>query len=58
MNAATVETVGSSLDGETMDPCNVTLSITINGNPHEIGLAGSAALLDVIRDQLGLTGTK
>jgi xanthine dehydrogenase YagT iron-sulfur-binding subunit len=58
MNAATVERVGSSLGGETMDPCNVALSITINGKLHEIGVAGSATLLDLIRDQLGLTGTK
>src|ERR1051326_3021659 len=36
----------------------IALSITINAARHDLEIAPTATLLDVIRDQLGLTGTK
>jgi len=36
----------------------IALSITINGQPREVAVAPCATLLDLIRDQFGLTGTK
>jgi xanthine dehydrogenase YagT iron-sulfur-binding subunit len=36
----------------------IALSITINGARCDLEIAPTATLLDVIRDQLGLTGTK
>ncbi|PIT85933.1 (2Fe-2S)-binding protein, partial [Candidatus Micrarchaeota archaeon CG10_big_fil_rev_8_21_14_0_10_59_7] len=35
---------------------NVTL--TINGKKHDLALEGHETLLEVLRNQLGLTGTK
>lgn len=32
--------------------------LTVNGEPRELDLAGNALLLDVLRDELGLTGAK
>jgi 4-hydroxybenzoyl-CoA reductase subunit gamma len=34
------------------------LSLNVNGRSHEVAAPGSALLLEVLRDQLGLTGTK
>ena len=34
------------------------LSLNVNGRSHEIAAKGSALLLEVLRDQLGLVGTK
>jgi 4-hydroxybenzoyl-CoA reductase subunit gamma len=34
------------------------LSLSVNGRDHELAAPGSALLLEVLRDQLGLTGTK
>jgi xanthine dehydrogenase YagT iron-sulfur-binding subunit len=36
----------------------ITLAMTINAAPHDLEVAPTATLLDVIRDELGLTGTK
>lgn len=36
----------------------LALTLTINGKRHELETAQTATLLEVIRDQLGLTGTK
>src|SRR5437868_15429245 len=36
----------------------IALSITINAARHNLEIAPDASLLDVIRDQLGMTGTK
>ena len=36
---------------------SVLLSLRINGAVHEIEVVATASLLDVLRDQLGLTGT-
>jgi xanthine dehydrogenase YagT iron-sulfur-binding subunit len=36
----------------------IALSLTINAERYDIEISPSATLLDVIRDQLGLTGTK
>jgi carbon-monoxide dehydrogenase small subunit len=33
-------------------------AIKVNGRPRKINLAGAETLLDVLRDQLGLTGAK
>jgi len=34
------------------------MKLTINGNPHEIEIASDTPLLWVLRDTMGLTGTK
>jgi 4-hydroxybenzoyl-CoA reductase subunit gamma len=34
------------------------LSLDVNGRSHDVAAPGSALLLQVLRDQLGLTGTK
>ena len=34
------------------------LSLRVNGRSHQLAAPGSALLLEVLRDQLGLTGTK
>src|SRR5690349_14291228 len=39
-------------------PRRIALSITINAERHALEISPPATLLDVIRDQLGLTGTK
>lgn len=36
----------------------IGFSITINAKRHEVDIVPTATLLDLIRDQLGLTGTK
>jgi xanthine dehydrogenase YagT iron-sulfur-binding subunit len=58
MNDATGRTIGSPIGGEAKDQGIVALSITINGRRYDLSVASSATLLDVVRDQLGLTGTK
>ena len=35
-----------------------TIQLTVNGQPHLLRVSGSATLLEVLRDQLHLTGTK
>jgi xanthine dehydrogenase YagT iron-sulfur-binding subunit len=39
-------------------PGRITLSFVINGEARSADVAPSATLLDVLRDELGLTGTK
>ena len=39
-------------------PSRVALSISINGQRHDLAVAQGSTLLDLIRDQIGLTGTK
>jgi len=36
----------------------VQLRLTVNGRAHELDVPAQATLLDVLRDELGLTGTK
>jgi carbon-monoxide dehydrogenase small subunit len=36
----------------------IFIRLTVNGDRHEIAVAPNAALVDVLREQLGLTGTK
>jgi len=36
----------------------VTFRFTVNGDPVEVSATGSRRLLDVLREELGLTGTK
>jgi len=36
----------------------VTFRFTVNGEPAEVAVTGSRRLLDVLREDLGLTGTK
>jgi len=40
------------------DDGRIALSLTINGQLREVAVAPCATLLDLLRDQLGLTGTK
>jgi len=37
---------------------NKLLNLKVNGRAHQLAAPGSALLLDVLRDQLGLTGSK
>ena len=34
------------------------ITLTVNGEEHEIAIRPNAMLVDVVRDQIGLTGTK
>ena len=34
------------------------LALTVNGRERQVAAPGSALLLEVLRDELGLTGTK
>jgi len=36
----------------------MSTSVTINGKPHQVDLPGNVPLLWVLRDEIGLTGTK
>ncbi len=36
----------------------MTYSVTVNGTEHELDVPGMRRLLDVLREDLGLTGTK
>jgi aerobic carbon-monoxide dehydrogenase small subunit len=36
----------------------MSFAFTVNGAPVEVGVAGTRRLLDVLREDLGLTGTK
>jgi isoquinoline 1-oxidoreductase alpha subunit len=38
--------------------CRMTIRLKVNGTAHEVDVEGDAPLLWVIRDELGLTGTK
>jgi xanthine dehydrogenase YagT iron-sulfur-binding subunit len=40
------------------DDGRLALSLTLNGQPCEVDVAPCDSLLDLLRDQLGLTGTK
>jgi len=35
-----------------------TVELIVNGQPHTVTVSGSTTLLELLRDQLGLTGTK
>lgn len=39
-------------------PSKVTIELTINGEPHEVAFAPHKTLLEVLREDCGLTGTK
>ena len=43
---------------EVLNDAKQILSLNVNGRTHEVAAPGSALLLEVLRDQLGLTGTK
>ena len=45
-------------DAATLEHGHIALSLTINGQIHKVSVAPHATLLDLVRDQLGLTGTK
>lgn len=36
----------------------ISISVTVNGAPRELTIASHLRLIDVLRDELGLTGTK
>jgi len=36
----------------------IKISLTVNGKPHQVTVYTSRTLLEVIREDLGLTGTK
>lgn len=41
-----------------MQPVTCALQMTVNGQPHSIEVEPDELLVDVLRDRLGLTGTK
>jgi carbon-monoxide dehydrogenase small subunit len=41
-----------------MSPTTVAISFTLNGEPQQVELAANELLLDVLREQFGLTGAK
>ncbi len=43
---------------ETADPAKMRLQTTVNGRPVSLEIEPRAILLDVLRDDLGLTGAK
>ena len=43
---------------ETADPATLHLMTTVNGRPVSLEIEPRAILLDVLRDDLGLTGAK
>lgn len=51
---ASIELAGAEIRG----PDQVTISLTVNGKKHTLSLEPRATLLDVIRDHIGLTGSK
>lgn len=40
------------------DQAKVLVTLTVNGEPHEVAFAPHKTLLEVLREDLGLTGTK
>jgi xanthine dehydrogenase YagT iron-sulfur-binding subunit len=58
--------VGSLLAGcddaesvdEDAEPSRTTVSLRINGEPHELTVDNRSSLLDLLRERVGLTGTK
>jgi xanthine dehydrogenase YagT iron-sulfur-binding subunit len=44
--------------GQTTAGATHTVRLTVNGKPHTLQVAANAVLLDVMREQLQLTGTK
>lgn len=45
-----------TMNDQTLDD-SVLLNLRVNDSPHEIEVVATASLLDVLRDQLGLTAT-
>ena len=41
-----------------MEPEKISISLTVNGKPHSLEVRPNHTLLKVLREQLGLTGTK
>jgi xanthine dehydrogenase YagT iron-sulfur-binding subunit len=56
--AMTITDPPSHHSGQRLPLAHIALAITINGMRHELDISPATTLLDVIRDQLGLTGTK
>jgi xanthine dehydrogenase YagT iron-sulfur-binding subunit len=54
-NSATSATVPSEAGGFSSP---VSVSLTVNGMPHDLSLDPRSSLLDVLREHLDLTGTK
>jgi carbon-monoxide dehydrogenase small subunit len=40
------------------DPVKQLVTLTVNGEPHEVAFAPHKTLLEVLREDLGITGTK
>jgi len=50
--------MAAARDRDTVRVPEVTVVLRVNGMPHELRLDTRVTLLDALRDQLGLTGTK
>ncbi|MEC3975763.1 (2Fe-2S)-binding protein [Amycolatopsis sp. H20-H5] len=49
---------GSSSEAETAPPEETTISVTINGKRQQVSVDSRTSLLDMLRERIGLTGTK
>ena len=57
--ATRTRTIGSAaLNPHVAGPSKHSISLTVNGAPHTVLVYPMARLLDVLRDDVGLTGTK
>lgn len=56
--AAAAPALGGCATTEDEQPGSSTLQVTVNGVHHEVSVDTRTSLLDLLRDRLGLTGTK
>src|SRR6185437_11223275 len=56
--AARAQTAPSPTSGPGAAPMTVDIGLTVNGVRHELKVDPRTTLLDLLREQLGLTGTK
>ena len=55
---AALTTLPGTTAAATTDPATVPLTLTVNGKPHSAAVDPRTSLLDLLREHLGLTGTK
>ncbi|WP_236950064.1 (2Fe-2S)-binding protein [Mycobacterium sp. MS1601] len=56
--AVVVSRLGDDAAGTDVDPDLISTVLVVNGTEHTLALDPRATLLDALRDQIGLTGTK
>lgn len=53
-----IEATDDAADKTNLDPASIAVALAINGETHRLTLDPRQSLLDVLRERLGLTGTK